>query len=991
MSGSPTHFKSGGGAGTGASDYLKDGFEDISVPASNNTGYTDSSSTNPLSEYFNNDDAPKFESKTLWIKDLVLIEDRSKWISNKPTYKVEFHESFPGAAAYCFGNCRLRNSSNGISVDISNIDDGFGVSGVIRRVAFIVNPSSETATADILVDGADSGSDITFGDASDDSLDHGLNKCNALLHASSDEDKDIHDYQITANQAGVMNVAGIKVYFENATTNIDLFPGSTYVDKDKKTTSSVTAQAAATPSGTLGAKTLIYKTASNTYTTSDIEPNNLNTVGTGTIDTNQITVTTGHGSSFPAGVGVVGEFGTSMYVGAVQSVSTDTLTVAPTLPVGVSGALRRAWWAGPTIAINASLYAQDFHFDPSVGVDANPDAGFAKSGTGDFYYSDPEKRYRIWGDQLEINQVQGYRGVEFNGATVGFLQVDGYFAAAEIEFAGAGILHGTFAINGAPAWGLNEGFTGVQKKTVFSEAGPGWNSFVFSVGESFGGAVVSRINFYNMQSDIGVSYGHLAEYDTLRDEVERTAINATLMTLGLHQRCYADELYLTGDWNRSATHVAAGGVRYVGASTNSVLKFAYYGTDFGLIGTAGASVIATLDGASINSSFNTMQNVATEDWHELVVTHKSGTSIIEAVDVVKARQEVKNLQNFLPREELDDSPGVYEQADTPRNPKNGTIWARNRYENDVWVYLFGRWNKFKLEEASDDPNFVTYIKSHGTTDSSDANAVATSKEFDFASWAALSDAPAARLLVGHGESRYKGKHHVVDGENTSGTPTLTHYQFNKTAWSTLTNRSTATSGFAQSEFNDLFIVAGGSTDGSNTNAQTTKNHWNGSSWSSGTAVSAAVNRPGGFTHGNGVELHVVGGANTASSLVTTHDIFNKADTKSSGTAINDNSRSHGNARIGGGGAKGFQATDDDNVYTWDGSSWASSAIAVSVQNSGGGSAQGAFNPVSGKAYLNGGLDASAAIANTQAFNDVSWVDLGKDSTDATSTGTASII
>jgi len=88
--GSSTFFKSGGGAGVGASDYLQDNFDDVTVPASNNTSFTSNSDNNFLNAFFGNDDLPKYSVKTLWVDKLTLLE-QSLWKNNKPTYEVTFY------------------------------------------------------------------------------------------------------------------------------------------------------------------------------------------------------------------------------------------------------------------------------------------------------------------------------------------------------------------------------------------------------------------------------------------------------------------------------------------------------------------------------------------------------------------------------------------------------------------------------------------------------------------------------------------------------------------------------------------------------------------------------------------------------------------------------------------------------------------------------------------------------------------------------------
>src|SRR5574343_196238 len=270
-----------GGSGSGSSDYTKDAFQDISLVADSNSGLTSSASTNPLSQFFGNDDAPKYSVKTLWVKDLILVEDRTKWVSGKATYEVIFNENFPGVYAYVYGNPRLRNSLQGVSVDLRSVDDGFGISGVLRRAGWIVNATPNTMTADILIDGTDTTNDIAGGSSVSTTNIQCINAYNLQIASTTNSTYDLHTFEITGNNDYSLNVAGIAVYFENSGNNLDLFPGTTYVDKEKKTTSSGATLALPTITGNTGAKTLIYKTSGGAYALNTSELANITNTATG--------------------------------------------------------------------------------------------------------------------------------------------------------------------------------------------------------------------------------------------------------------------------------------------------------------------------------------------------------------------------------------------------------------------------------------------------------------------------------------------------------------------------------------------------------------------------------------------------------------------------------------------------------------------------------------------------------------------------------------
>lgn len=976
-----TLFQSVSGAGQSANDYLRDSFDDISLQPSSNTGFTSTALTNPFGEFFLNTDAPQYSYKTLYVKDLVLIQDRNKWVNRKPTYEVIFTESFPGIFAYCFGDVRLRNLANGKSVDVRGIDDGFGVTGIVRRSAWILNTVTQaSATADIVVDGVDTGTDVDFSLSSTIpiSLGTGVNKYYIANHAAANETKNIHDYRITANQTGLLSVVGISVYFENATSDIDLFPGVTYVDKDKKTTTTLTTAAVQSASSSrLGAKTLIYKTSSGTYAQSTVDAPAVETTASGTINTNLINVALGTGASFPAGSGVVGiASGTSFYIGQVLSVSTDTLTMGQTLAFALSSSpLYKAWWAGPTIGINASLYALSYSFDPSESsVDVGVSLGFASANTGDLFFQDPNKKFRVWGKGLKPTAIEGYYGVGFTGT--GFLQVGAYASAIELELSGEGGFHATFSINGQLAWGANEGFTGVAKKTVFTDAGPGWNNFYLSVGASMGGVVISRINFYEMQTSVGQTFGHLASYDTIVNSVEQAAINATLLWLGTYRRVFSDELYLKGSWGRGVTSTSAGGVFWAGSSTNSALNFNYFGKNFGVIGTAGATLVMTLDGASINSSFNVMKSVASLGFHSVTVTAQNGTTtLIEAVDFMRNRGEMTNLQNFMPVPEINESIVISEQGTTPLNPKPGDIWAQNRDLNSVWIYLFGRWNRIAISSSTDDPNAgIQLVRSHGSsTGSTTSGGQLTSEHFNFTSWYAGVSAGTASSAVTTSEAIYNKKFHAVGGTDTGGNVFAYFQIYDKISWTTRTNPVAVRTGADCGEYQNVFLWGNGSSTASAAGELETVDAWNGTAWQATLYTKTGIGGANCAAFVSENLFHEIGGATSAGAASNSHTIWNGSNSIAS-VSMPATLIGGGAARASQGGIIGIGNTATSS-YTWNGASW--SQTSAREFNSAGATNQGAavgYNPITQRTYFSGGTSggATTSVARTDSYNGVAF-------------------
>lgn len=639
MPNNDTFFTNDTGTAASAGDYISSVFPDVSLPATNNTGLTDNANTNPFSMQFANPDSPQYGAKTLYIKSLSLIQDRSKWVSNKPTYLINWHESFPSVVGYVYGEVFLDSRANQVSVRLKETGDAFGVNGIIRRVAWLSNSTTGVAVTGInTVDGA-AGTTTTFISNAADSDKNGQSKYSAYVHAAANETRDLHDIRIVVGSSGnQVNFSGVIVYFENAGQTIDQLPGTTYVNKSKVVTTGTTL-AVPTFGSSLGGKSLVYKTASNGYAVDSISATSILTLGSGTGGAALLSVSPGSGASFLPGYGLVATSGTSAYVGTVVSVSTDTLTMNPNLSftIPASSPVYRSWYASASAAINASLMQMAYQID------------FTKSGVSPRGFTtpilDPRGNYALWGRSFGYTTNDGYPGIGFFSGGVGFMQVDGLFGAAEVEFVGDAILHATFSINGIPAHSVNAGQTGQLRRTIFSEGGPGWNSFVIQPGVSLGQVLISRINLYQRKSNIGISFGQLAEFETQQAYVDRGTINSTMMSLGVHRRIYADQMGLGGSFVRGFTSSSAGGVFYYGTNTACVATISYYGKNFAMVGTAGGGTLA-LDGTGVGLTFNVMQSVATEGFH--TVTYASGTgatSIVQAFDYVRSHGEFKNLQN----------------------------------------------------------------------------------------------------------------------------------------------------------------------------------------------------------------------------------------------------------------------------------------------------------------------------------------------------------
>ncbi len=261
---------------------------------------------------------------------------------------------------------------------------------------------------------------------------------------------------------------------------------------------------------------------------------------------------------------------------------------------------------------------------------------------------EPQGQYAFWGSNIGLTNIDGNQCAVFLGAS-GFMQMDGYFSACEMETLGNATFSATLSVNGLAAWSQNAGQTGVVKKTVFTDAGPGWNSFNIGVGGSMGAIGIQKINLYQRARNNGISYGFLGSFDIAQTYTNRDAINASLMALGGVKRTYADQLYFKNTWNRGQTWSVPGGVYYTGASTNGSLTFQYYGTNFGVVGTLNPGSTLTLDGIGYTLSQNVMNSVATLGFH--TISYTGGTATISAIDYlnpVVPRSRVDAIITALP-------------------------------------------------------------------------------------------------------------------------------------------------------------------------------------------------------------------------------------------------------------------------------------------------------------------------------------------------------
>lgn len=975
-----TLFQPQGGSGSSSSsDYTKDAFQDISRPGSNNTNLTSTASTNPLGFFLNDTDFPSFGVKTLWVKDLILIEDRSIWVNSQPTYEVEFTEYVPGVRAYVVGNARVRNSNKGKTIELRSVGDLFGVTAVAKQLAWIAQPDlNSSASATAYTDGI-SGSTLTFSSLATDA-NQGVTKYNVVLHSASVSSNNIHDFRVAALQAGgTLDIAGVIVYSDDSA--ITFRPGTSYNDKTIVATSVGATAAPYTVVGNLGAATVINKATNGAYTQTSQEPPNITSIGVGSSGTNLVNVTTGTGSSFAVGYAVVGNgAGSSQYFGIVTNVSTDTLTVSPTLAIGISGSFYKYYAAGPTFSISPSFYKIKTSLDFYQLNNTLQSSVFGATLQGEIAYVDPMGVYSVFSKDLQFQTFDGYLGLGFEGNTSAFLQIDGRFAAADIEYMSNGIIHGTFSINGVPSWSINAGSSGLFKKTIFTDAGPGWNSIVFSPGQSFIGTIFTKVNLYDFVPPQGVTAGLLAKYDSFANTVNRNLVqNATIMQLGAMQRVYADQLNLTGVWSRGATHTAAGGVYYGGASLNSVLNFQYFGKDFALIGTEGGSMTLTLDGASIGSGFNVLKSVPSMTWHTLALTWKNGaTCVIQAVDYQPPSQkEFVSLQKTKPLAQLSTIPKTFIQTDTPREAKDGDFWWDIKSTvnlttggPELWLRAFGQWNKINIAYTTDDPKFYNYFRANGSSTGINSGAATQSEIYNFVSWTQLANSPTASVRSASSNSFFNGAVHGIDGENSSTVTTAMSIRFNKIVWDSFTTRSQTKSWSSNASFASFLYSNQGTTDGTTTNGKTTADKWSGSAWTTGTAWANAKSSNAAFVVLP--NLSVLGGFDTAGSTTSNQETRNSADSVSSATNTPNATVLRNGSSVGAFGMISFASDNaaSTSSFTWSGLAWSASITVPYTCHSQDGNGAGGTSTH----FINGGSAtlAGTPLATSAKYNLAAW-------------------
>lgn len=296
---------------------------------------------------------------------------------------------------------------------------------------------------------------------------------------------------------------------------------------------------------------------------------------------------------------------------------------------------------------------------------------------------------------------------------------------------------------------------------------------------------------------------------------------------------------------------------------------------------------------------------------------------------------------------------------TEAQPSATASFVGQAISSDV---LFVSPNRFNFSFAQS----LLFIKSHGSSAANPPQVTQDVEHFNFATWSSGTASTAgSRFRFSHGDSAYGGYHYQVDGVDSAGNVTALNQRYNKSSWSTLTNRGTALERCAMYAFNNYLYVSHGFDGSSNVS---TASKFNGTSWSSISSFGTAKSQPGSYTVSS--LLHIAGGNNTSA-----HDTLNTSDSASTATAYplggGTNSMSNTSNLTGGKGYSGAYSVTDS--YVWDGSSWSSNiAMPYVVSTNSTLAAACAYNSTSSIAYFSGGYDGSNARTNTSSFNGTSY-------------------
>jgi hypothetical protein len=695
-------FDTNSSGANSTNSYDFDSFLDYALPPSNNNGLSSTISNNPLNQNFANNLGIQFSVKTLWIKDLIPVTDKTLWVNNLPTYLVVWHENFPQIQAYVCGivnlvkePCRTYiNLDYGLASAQSastSASSQFGVIGDYGNVQFFIEPTEVVTTGSSASNAGGVSSNGAINANYSVITGNSQARLNTSIGLSYTEQTHYIGWASSSTGAiatngqmqhtaltgmGNARIAGVLVHLGGSGT-INCQPGSAYVNRSKITVPGATF-AQSTMANFRGGKTAFYLTPTNTWGSTDSPMTDIKSIAQGNSGTNLLSMSPGTGGSFPQGSVLYAPAGSTQLIGNVLTQSTDTLTMGITNPVGISGTAYTLFQAGSTFPIGSSNMYVAWDFDPSVQtsepsvVNGFPYGAASGNTNGLLAFQDPFLRYRIWGSTLQQQRIDTLGGLKLGqfGATYGlafigsssFLQIEGRFQALELEMFGgqSAQLNATVSIDGLPCFNYSEqlGNQGMVRRVIMNNAGPGFHNVLFQIGSGASTIAITRVTAYEQLPTAGPSLGVIAFYPVGQTLLQRGAHNATISTFGMYKRVYADSMYLAPGaspavWSRGVSVGYVGGVAWGGSSTNAQATVNYYGTGFALLGAlgAGASVGCVVDGTIVNNATMNLGFVGltfTLGFHQIILTAQAGTCSIQAVDFLTPNGELFWNANSTP-------------------------------------------------------------------------------------------------------------------------------------------------------------------------------------------------------------------------------------------------------------------------------------------------------------------------------------------------------
>ncbi len=286
--------------------------------------------------------------------------------------------------------------------------------------------------------------------------------------------------------------------------------------------------------------------------------------------------------------------------------------------------------------------------------------------------------------------------------------------------------------------------------------------------------------------------------------------------------------------------------------------------------------------------------------------------------------------------------------------------------------LFVNPNKFNF--AFQLSNYAFLVEFGGANNGADgANPITGCSHFNFSTWSAGTSLATARCTGANGDTGILGVTHYIDGStanvgsgNASSLKTL---GYNRTSYTTLSDRSTAKVSFAASTLNAKIYCSKGQTT-MGTTGSNSLDSFNGSSWTNAITTYGTSNvKVSGFTFAD--KAFVAPGFSSASTSTVVESYNGSSVTTETAFPA---------AQADSGGASAMNSfawvpcyTGTNPSYKYSGTTWSSSyALSTQVfyentaQNSG---PYGGCNPTTGKAYIAGGSNATPTNSTfTYAFN-----------------------